>query len=238
VRSLLAETGNFEQSGAFIFETEVEAISSKELTFRCFALQRKALPPDWSLRVGEAIQNLRSSLDHLVYAASQGPRAQFPIFTDPDGFAQRGATMLAGVPENMVRRIEAAQPYRVAPESPDHDLLELLRRWSNIDKHRVLTAVVSAVLHEAIGVNEGVEIDWEEPATGRILEGERTQISRFTARAQRPIEPADVQPQFDYHVAVEGRQFATLRGVVHRVFKVLHECESDEDLSPFAAYPL
>lgn len=239
VGKLLAEASAFEGREAYAFECEVDRVSSHEQIHRCFAVEREPVPEEWPLLAGEAIQNLRSALDHLIYGASgNNERSQFPIFTDAGAFAKRGQRMVAGVPTQMLEWIEATQPYRVAPQSPDQDLLEGLRVWSNVDKHRTLATLASAVMHESIGVNTGVAIEWEEMATSKVLGAGRTQISQFRARAEREIGPEEVEPRFDYQVALEGRPISILRGIVHRVFKALVECETGEPLSPGAAYPL
>jgi len=159
VKRLLAEADAFEQRNAYVFRHEVESRSPQHVAYRCFATEQEAPPDDWLLLAGEAIQDLRSSLDHLVYAASGGQdRTQFPIFTSADTFKEKAARMLQGVPESIRAVIERAQPYHNSASNPSQAMLEQLRLLSNLDKHRTLATVASAVQHEGIGLPTGVSV--------------------------------------------------------------------------------
>jgi hypothetical protein len=162
VRQLLAEADDYEARDAYVFRTEVESRSAHEITYRSFAVEHEAPPDDWPLLAGEAIQNLRSSLDHMVYAAS-GERGgtQFPIFTDPAEYQQKAPGMLRGVPAPVSATIEGAQPYRSWASDPAQVALEQLRLLSNLDKHRTLATVASAVEHEGVATPKGVSITWD-----------------------------------------------------------------------------
>jgi hypothetical protein len=93
VKRLCGEVGAFENRDAYVFSAEVESRSADHIAYRCFAVEREPPSDEWALLAGEAIQNVRSALDHLVWAAVKEPttRTQFPIFTDADKFRVRGA---------------------------------------------------------------------------------------------------------------------------------------------------
>lgn len=149
-----------------MFRTEVEARSTHEITYRCLAVEREPPPDDWPLLAGEAIQNLRAALDHMVYAVSgEKSGTQFPIFTDPAEFKEKAPGMLRGVPGPVRATIENAQPYRSYPPDPAQTMLEQLRVLSNRDKHRTLATIVSAVEHEGVATPEGVSITWQRYGT-------------------------------------------------------------------------
>lgn len=238
VKTLCAEADAFEDDEAYVFETEREPRSAKEVKYRCFAIERRAPPEHWPLLAGEAVQNLRSSLDHAVYAISRHRRGQFPIFTDACEFQVLGRRMLKGVPEAVRTRIEKAQPYAGAPGAPAQMPLAVLSSLSNLDKHRVLATVVSAVHHEAIGVPEGVEARWEMSATNRPLGSGKTHISTFVAFAEAEGVEVKVYPSFAYQVRIEGRPINYLVGIAQEVFRIVAEVETGEPLSPFAPYPI
>ncbi len=239
VRQLMAEAEAFENRDAYVFRTEIESRSTHEITFRSFAVERESPPEDWPLLAGEAIQNLRSALDHIVYAASGGQeRTQFPIFTDPSTFKQKSLGMLQGVPEPVRDTIEKAQPYRTYPPGPAQAMPEQLRVLSNLDKHRTLATIASAVVHEGVGVPEGVDIAWQKYGTDRPLGSGETHVSTFTASSEAQLGEMDVQPMFGYEVRIEGRPLNFLKGIVHEAYPVLVECETGKPLSPFAPYPL
>ena len=112
-------------------------------------------PPDQiGLIAGDAIHNLRSSLDHLAVAlavegaAAQGisittkevERIQFPIvLTESEFKNQLGRGRLRHVETAAKEFIEGFQPYRMTPAAPEWSNLYALSELDNADKHRLLT---------------------------------------------------------------------------------------------------
>ena len=239
VRQLMAETEAFEARNAYVFRTEIVSRSTHEIRYRSLAVEREAPPDDWPLLAGEAIQNLRAALDHMVYAKSgERSRTQFPIFSDPCEFQVRGLPMIKGVPESVRATIEKAQPYRNYPPNPGETMLARLRVLSNLDKHRTLTTIASAVVREGVGVGDGVNVTWQQFGTDRPLASGETHVSTFTATSDTELAEADVQPMFGYEVRIEGRPVDVLKGIVHEEFRVLVECETGQPPSLFVRYPL
>ena len=186
---------------------------------------------------GDAIQNLRAALDHIVYAASGGEeQTKFPIFTDPAKFQQKAPGMLKGVPASVAATIEKAQPYRNSPRPGSDDARAAPRslepRQASNPRHRR-----EWVVHEGVGVREGVNIAWQR-SNGRPLGSGETHVSTFTASSEAGLDQGDVQPMFGYEVRIEGRPLSYLKGFVHDIYPVLAECETGEPLSLFAPYPL
>lgn len=240
VKTLSAEVDAFESGGAYTFSSDTETIAANHLVFRCYATEHTPVPDDWALLAGEAIQNLRASLDHVVYAGTSKPsdQVQFPICTDATRFRRAAVKRLDGVPADMQAAIERAQPYQLTPEAPDRDALSRLQELSNVDKHRALTAVASAVRHESVHLRCGIDIEWTDYATHKSLRSGKMQISAFTARSSDPIVPGDVHPRFRYQVRIEDEQIAVLAWIARTVYRVLAECETGRPLSPFAQYPI
>ena len=139
-------------------------------------------PPERiSVVAGDAIQNLRSTLDHVVYALADRHSTltpaieqalMFPIIgnVNSKGEAANGADIfkssvgrwLAGVPECAVGFIETVQPYY----QPGHGGSQTDYLWNplwrlhdlnRIDKHRRLTVTTAwlglQTVHEPAGVN-------------------------------------------------------------------------------------
>jgi hypothetical protein len=239
VKTLGREASIFEKGNAYVFESEVESASPDCVRYRCYAFEREPVPDHWPLLAGDAIQNLRSALDHVVYAARRGRgKTQFPIFTDPCEFQVIGSKMLPGVPKAMRARIQAAQPYRITPTAPTQDPLAQLNALSNLDKHRALTTVASAVHLEGVGLPEGVDLAWEKYATNSVLGAGKTHISTFVIRAEGKAEDVAVEPQFTYQVRIEGRPLNVLVWIAKIVYRVVTECETGKQLAPFAPYPI
>lgn len=111
------------------------------------------------LLVGEVLQDLRSSLDHLVGQLEQanGLRRdsgfEYPIFWDRARFVKKVSTKILGVSAAAVAVIERSQPYhRPAPAYKDHPLW-ILHDLNNADKHRVLIPTTSALTVDNLNIN-------------------------------------------------------------------------------------
>lgn len=107
------------------------------------------IPPQLRIIAGDAIQNLRSALDYIVYAlvyAHSGKRStkvEFPI-SDCEPLTEKQQSRFAGKVEGMRQdAIEAIQ--RIKPYKGGDDTLWRLHRLNIIDKHRLLTAASLAV---------------------------------------------------------------------------------------------
>jgi hypothetical protein len=168
VRTLLDEVRSYEAADAYVFDSEREIRSDTEAIYRCFADRKVAMPMHWALLAGEAIQNLRAAIDHLVYEKSGGRSStSFPIFTDRREYEERAPGRLKGGPEEVRTQIAEFQPFRFMPEDSRHHPLAQLSSLSNRDKHRVLSTVASAVTREGVGIPEGVDLRWRIPAATR-----------------------------------------------------------------------
>ena len=239
VDRLRGEVKAYEEAGAYVFSDERTLRSAHEAEYRCFATQEQAMPGHWPLLAGEAIQNLRSALDHLVYEKSGGRRnTQFPIFTERSNFEDKAPGRLKGVPDDVKAMIEEVQPFRAIPDAAAQDPLAQLSSLSNLDKHRVLATIVSAVTREGVGIPDGVKLTWMDPATNKRLGAGRAQISTFTARSEGEIEAVTVEPMFSYEVRIEKWSVDTLAWIGNHVHRVMAEIDSGEKLSLFAPYPL
>lgn len=239
VRTLCREADAFEDGEAYRFESERELRTAHEAEYRCFAVRRKEMPTHWPLLAGEAIQNLRSALDHLVYEKSgRNRRTQFPIFTDHCEFQVLAPRKMKGVPESVRTSIEEAQPYRRMPEDASHHPLTQLSALSNLDKHRVLTTFISAVTHEGVGVPEGTDLTWLDIATNKRLGAGKTEISKFVVRAEGEVKDVKVEPMFSYEVRIEGRPVATLKWIANQIYRIMAEVDTGKKLPVFAPYPL
>ncbi len=105
--------------------------------------------------LGDIFHNLRSSLDHLAWQLAwwhthgnirHPKKVQFPIADTPTLFAQEERTHLGEVHPKHRTIIERFQPYRrrnanLFTPVRNHPLV-LLRDFSNMDKHQMLTPVV------------------------------------------------------------------------------------------------
>lgn len=133
-------------------------------------------PPRLPLLVGEAIHQLRASLDNLMVLLADRSASrhlttyetrhlQFPICSTPSDF-EGSKHRLRGIGDDYISRIEEVQPYNLLkfvfgdPVAITHDSepLSQLRELSNHDKHRR----IHLVIHRASGME--VHHDHQDPA--------------------------------------------------------------------------
>jgi len=241
VQTLRGEAATFVDDEAYVFVVERERRSSQEVKYRCVAVEKKPPPDHWPLLAGEAIQNLRSALDHAVFSLVPKRKrgmSQFPIFTDHCEFQVNGRKQIPRIPAPIAALIEAAQPYNVAPEAPSREFLEILRRLSNIDKHRELATIAVGLARSHIGYKTGIRFSFEKRVTEAPLGHGKTEVQVFTATADKEFDEMDVKPEFTYEVRIEGMPLDVLVGIGRRVFETVTECETGQPKSPFASYPI
>ena len=134
--------------------------------------ERYTEPPDrLGLIAGDAIHNLRSSLDHMVVAlakagaASAGvaiapaeeARLQFPIATTAVSFRNQINACLRHVAPDAQKFIEGRQPYNIMPNDPKSAALWIVSDLDNADKHRSLT--IAGLSTAIVTVNWPPELD-------------------------------------------------------------------------------
>ena len=111
----------------------------------------KPVPPSFCIAVGDGLQNLRSSLDYLIWElvlaanGSPGYKNMFPICDTRESFNdQITRKRLVGVPPDAVTEIEGLQPYHNG-QLVEHHLLRVLDSLCNINKHRRIILIAPAV---------------------------------------------------------------------------------------------
>lgn len=154
---------------------------------------------------GDAVQNIRAALDHLVWdlvllaGEEPGTHTSFPIYQRRNDFRQRAlrgnknrpAQLLGLNPRGeAVRRIVWVQPYR-GPDPPNH-WLALLSRFANHDKHHTLYSVGSmptdlSALRRIIHWNTEARFLWGQIRQVEWIEG-KTELARFA------FDPAGPSP--------------------------------------------
>ena len=105
---------------------------------------REEMPDEFALLVGDALHNLRSSLDHLacclVPGGTSDPQCAFPFAKSEPAFQQ---TILSGpirkAKPNAIDAIRQLKPY-----PGGNDTLYGLHLIDNLDKHRLVLPVLGA----------------------------------------------------------------------------------------------
>jgi hypothetical protein len=113
------------------------------------------IPDCLPLIAGDAIQNLMSALDHLAYqmvctdTGDNPPNPNwiyFPVADDAAKYEAKKRGRMEGARQETFDAIDALKPYKGG-----NDLLWVLYRLNNIEKHRLLLTVGS----QAAGINLG-----------------------------------------------------------------------------------
>ena len=125
------------------------------------------MPAAIPLIIGDALQNLRSALDYLVWelvlAANNNPteKHMFPICDSLDAFEQQiGRHRLDGIAPEAIAEIRGLQPYHQG-QGKEKTCLRVLDTFTNINKHRRVLIAVLAAHHsrtEFIGTESGHSI--------------------------------------------------------------------------------
>lgn len=127
------------------------------LVFR--AINVRPIPPGWGVLIGDCVHNLRSALDHLMFAIchptpEQEHTVQFPIFSRRDSKGGRGGFrdargMTPGAPRGVRTVLESLQPYH-RRKWPEAIRLAQLRELANWDKHRLLLTAAASIVDSSI----------------------------------------------------------------------------------------
>jgi hypothetical protein len=199
----------------FGFRTDKTAGPDKSVEYVLYAIVREPPPRELALLVGDALHSLRSALDHLVYELvpprnRKSLKLQFPIFVDECEFKVRSPPMIKGIKGDERTLIERLQPYAAA-DPPQNDPLAILRKLSNLDKHRLLVPMISgtSVKDTWIG-SDNAKIRWTLLERGPVEHDAK--IVAFTATPEDPAKNMNVQPQSGLQIQL--RDTGVIRSMV------------------------
>jgi hypothetical protein len=111
-----------------------------------FVASVEETPRHLLLAAGDAIQNLRSALDHLAFqlflagAGGKERKVQFPISADTAAYKDAVPRVLPGVRQDALDLLDTIEPYK---GGKGHQLW-VLQELNNADKHRLLLTAGSA----------------------------------------------------------------------------------------------
>jgi hypothetical protein len=126
---------------------------SEDETEYVFRLRKvPSVPPVLSAIVGDAVHNLRVSLDHLAWqlviatGREPGARTSFPVRWTPPRPDANGYSLpqiFPGVPMDLRMTLDEVQPYKLP--KPAHHSLAVLSKLDNKDKHQQLLVAILAL---------------------------------------------------------------------------------------------
>ena len=198
------------------------------------SVDQRAPVEDWSVHIGEAVHNMRSSLDHLAWqltiSASGDPpdplpkdwrRIEFPIFSTQAGWDGKVGwkRKIWGVSPQNRARIERLQPFCCGEATATRHPLWVLHELDNVDKHRSLNIVGAAmsVSHlEFVGLGSG-HVELRHQSTGPFQDG--AEMARFLIPPEFHTQ-VEVNDRYRFDVAFDkgppaygGRVIATLTAI-------------------------
>lgn len=151
---------DFAREHTAFFDTNRHTVSpeyyvEQDMTI-CFLEECAPIPEELPLIAGDAIHNLRSSLDYLIHqlilAAGNKPERKhqpgFPIFPSLKQYEAQSGGKIKGIDPKAADVIRASNPYQGGNE-----ILWALHDLNNIDKHQLLLTAVSAV--SKVGIEIG-----------------------------------------------------------------------------------
>jgi hypothetical protein len=106
-------------------------------------------PEELPVIIGDCLQNMRMSLEHLVWALARQELGRdpghtlFPICKTREDFEGRGKKGIKHLPEKARLVIGSLQPYIMNSKDPESSPLSQLNEYANIDRHRQLSVIYS-----------------------------------------------------------------------------------------------
>lgn len=168
------------------FGPKVE-ISEDRLSWR-LRLRVDSPPPveEWGVYLGDCIHNLRSALDAAAwdFATSDGQKPAnanligFPIATRKRDWDRAVPRNLDGVSAEVVDRIRLVQPFQRPEAERPGDLLALLQRLDNDDKHR--SRIVALLEWQEMGHDFSVEFASDEAAARNVPPDTTINVPEFS----------------------------------------------------------
>ncbi|MGH9153731.1 MAG: hypothetical protein ACRD03_15320 [Acidimicrobiales bacterium] len=219
------ETGTFLAAHPYGTLRDVDATGTKYV-FRLIV--RDDPPLRLSVLAGDVIQNARAALDHAVVALAhhQSPvrltekeegKLQFPIVTNPADFVgQVNQGRLSGIHDTTF--IEAMQPYHGGSVG---DVLALLNRLSNVDKHRRLSILTYSMRQGRLRRPPDAEIidpHWSKDA---LVDG--AVIARFVLSRPCPEVEVELEASFGptFEPVVPGSPVPGFRDALGRIITIV-----------------
>jgi hypothetical protein len=152
IRDLDARSHSYFESHACFARREQDP-QTREYVWR--ACVEREIPSDFPTIIGDILQNLRASLDHLawqlVLSNGQIPTKAtgFPIFETLEVYKIRAPKKVKGMAQGAIDLIDAFKPYGGGNED-----LWGLHVLNNSDKHRLLLVVGAVHVSTSIDVNK------------------------------------------------------------------------------------
>jgi|SRR5579862_582209 len=200
-----------------------------------------SVPPEVSLLLGDAIQNMRAALDYLVFqlAKLDDPgvdherTTMFPVFSKRKDFRDRGAWRIKMLTPQHRARIESLQPYNRGNRADRHPLARLVD-LSDHDKHRLLIPTA----HRTLGRARVPAVETKIPGyTVFAFDFEPLVVEAYSG----PIPPLHVEMEAHGTISVtldDGTRLKELRNIGLAVNAILDSFDGDFPAPAAAGSPV
>ncbi|MGH2635314.1 MAG: hypothetical protein ACRDHU_04115 [Actinomycetota bacterium] len=181
----------------------LEATDDPEVFFLNWrVVELSDMPPEWGLRVGDIVHNLRSAMDYIAWQLgwwNQGGtpfgKTAFPICGNATLFNNK-RWVLKSLSEEHVALIESCQPYQGGNREWPFLPLADLRDLSDQDKHRVLVVTQPVVSGQAFAKIQ--QLTGCERAQAHFLAGYPLHVGAAVVRVKvwKPTGEFDVEMEY------------------------------------------
>jgi hypothetical protein len=232
IRDLDSAIGAFLNSSPYEIATKQDPQTRRPIHYLAKVAD---VPAEISLIAGDAIHNLRSSLDHLAHGLvlangqTPGKNTYFPIcenvnkYNSPDTLAKKNGMSTAA--QNL---IDATKPYQGGSDD-----FWILHKLDNIDKHRLILAIGSGFRSVDIGgfmvrkmaKDKGIDISHVAPLMGTFF---RPADSLYPLEAGvelfvgPPDSESDKDLQFRFEIAIGEPQIIRGKSLLETIQKLAH----------------
>jgi hypothetical protein len=201
----------------------------------------KNIPETWPLIIGDAVNNLRSALDHLMWNLvllnNGGPArgTQFPISINGNSYDGDTGQLTAGASVAHIAKIKSLQPYHRVGTEQTHPLF-WVNELARFDKHRVLLLSEIAIPSGGIGIQhlEGFDLQLDFVRTPEAQDG--AVLSRF--KLIKRVANAKVQMRPDVPCEIrfkQGSPDCVVGKTVTEVLIAIRNYISDDVIEQFRA---
>jgi hypothetical protein len=177
-----------------------------------YGQQMKPLPGEISVIIGDALQCLRNSLDNLAFSLAKAHRPNmtpederdisFPIYNNAVGNGAKAIKLMDKPVKDDIRAL-APNPAR---QPVKEDMLWLLNRTANWDKHRAVTIAIAGIGISHVFLPGGIHYDMSKRFTQKRLDTKPVLLATWNPAAK---EGAEILPElqivFDSPIEVSDR---------------------------------
>lgn len=180
---------------------DFDLVRESDTTFFLRCVQHEEVPLLLPALFGEWLYNLRSALDHIIWAAAAHVSGsvpppnegglQYPIYEEQASW-DRNRWRLKALAPHQLEMLEMMQPFR---SDPDANYLGWINRLARIDRHRRLTSWTARIAeaNPVLAIPSGVEpsLQWGR----RVFVGGRCDFARVTFPDRESAEGVTYNPR-------------------------------------------